>query len=107
MANRDDLDIDDDFSDLYKEYTGPSRTSTTNAPETVKTNKRSLAGSDEEEEARDPNAVPTDFTSREAKTITFKMNLQRRRNIYKSLIIRNTGNSNCTTNNLQFFFSLC
>lgn len=67
MASREDLDIDDDFSDLYKEYTGPPRTNTTSAPETVKTNKRSHAGSDEEEEAQDPNAVPTDFTSREAK----------------------------------------
>ncbi|KAL2954135.1 hypothetical protein AAZX31_19G204600 [Glycine max] len=35
--------------------------------ERAKSNKRSNAGSDEEEEARDPNAVPTDFTSREAK----------------------------------------
>ncbi|KAK9055873.1 hypothetical protein SSX86_026960 [Deinandra increscens subsp. villosa] len=70
MANREDLDIeddDDDFSELYKEYTGPPRTNTTGAPETTKTNKRSHAGSDEEEEAPDPNAVPTDFTSREAK----------------------------------------
>ncbi|KAI3741736.1 hypothetical protein L1987_59410 [Smallanthus sonchifolius] len=69
MANREDLDIDedDDFSELYKEYTGPPRTNTAGAPDTIKTNKRSHAGSDEEEEAPDPNAVPTDFTSREAK----------------------------------------
>lgn len=67
MANREDSDIDDDFSELYKEYTGPPRTNTTAVPDTTRTNKRSHAGSDEEEEARDPNAVPTDFTSREAK----------------------------------------
>ncbi|XP_076896203.1 uncharacterized protein LOC143549093 [Bidens hawaiensis] len=69
MANREDLDIDDDddFSQLYKEYTGPSRANTTGPPDTTKTNKRSHAGSDEEEEALDPNAVPTDFTSRDAK----------------------------------------
>ncbi|KAI3800889.1 hypothetical protein L1987_28988 [Smallanthus sonchifolius] len=69
MASREDLDIDDDddFSELYKEYTGPPRTNTTGAPDTTKTYKRSHAGSDEEEEAPDPNAVPTDFTSREAK----------------------------------------
>ncbi|KVI12550.1 uncharacterized protein LOC112507376 isoform X2 [Cynara cardunculus var. scolymus] len=64
MANREDLDIDDDFSELYKEYTGPPRTNTTDP---TKTNKTSHAASDEEEETRDPNAVPTDFTSREAK----------------------------------------
>ncbi|KAF7818115.1 uncharacterized protein G2W53_023570 [Senna tora] len=67
MANRPDPDIDDDFSELYKEYTGPPGTATTNTQEKAKSNKRSHAGSDEEEETRDPNAVPTDFTSREAK----------------------------------------
>ncbi|XP_024981850.1 uncharacterized protein LOC112518403 isoform X2 [Cynara cardunculus var. scolymus] len=67
MANRADSDIDDDFSELYKEYTGPPRSTTTGVPETAKTSKRSHAGSDEEEEPLDPNAVPTDFTSREAK----------------------------------------
>ncbi|KAG5084182.1 hypothetical protein JHK84_054220 [Glycine max] len=67
MANRPDPDIDDDFRELYKEYTGPLGTATTNMQERAKSNKRSNAGSDEEEEARDPNAVPTDFTSREAK----------------------------------------
>ncbi|KAK7337540.1 hypothetical protein VNO77_18121 [Canavalia gladiata] len=67
MANRPDPDIDDDFRELYKEYTGPLGSATTNAQERAKSNKRSNAGSDEEEEARDPNAVPTDFTSREAK----------------------------------------
>ncbi|KAI4301532.1 hypothetical protein L6164_034801 [Bauhinia variegata] len=67
MANRSSPDIDDDFSELYKEYTGPPGSSTANTQERTKTNKRSHAGSDEEEEPRDPNAVPTDFTSREAK----------------------------------------
>lgn len=67
MANRPDPDIDDDFRELYKEYTGPLGSATTNTQERPKSNKRSNAGSDEEEEARDPNAVPTDFTSREAK----------------------------------------
>lgn len=66
MANRPDPDIDDDFSELYKEYTGPPGTAT-NTQDKAKSNKRSHAGSDEEEEPRDPNAVPTDFTSREAK----------------------------------------
>lgn len=66
MGSREDgVDVDDDFSDIYKAYTGPV---VSNAPiEPEKTNKRSHAGSDEEEQARDPNAVPTDFTSREAK----------------------------------------
>ncbi|XP_061366194.1 uncharacterized protein LOC133309438 [Gastrolobium bilobum] len=65
MAN--DPDIDDELRELYKEYTGPPGSATTNTQERVKSNKRSNAGSDEEEEPRDPNAVPTDFTSREAK----------------------------------------
>ncbi|XP_041018347.1 uncharacterized protein LOC121260508 isoform X1 [Juglans microcarpa x Juglans regia] len=68
MATRSGQDIDDDFSELYKEYTGPLGSTTANVQDKVKTNKRSRAGSDEEEEPpRDPNAVPTDFTSREAK----------------------------------------
>ncbi|PON61755.1 Zinc finger, CCHC-type [Parasponia andersonii] len=67
MATRSDQDIDDDFSEIYKEYTGPLGFNATNTQDVAKTNKRSRAGSDEEEEARDPNAVPTDFTSREAK----------------------------------------
>ncbi|KAH9620656.1 hypothetical protein KSS87_003182 [Heliosperma pusillum] len=75
MANRPDLDDDDDFSDIYKAYTGPLGTSATNMQEKPLSNiiinnndhnKRSPVSSDEEEE-RDPNAVPTDFTSREAK----------------------------------------
>ncbi|XP_021904431.1 uncharacterized protein LOC110819510 isoform X4 [Carica papaya] len=66
-SSRSDPDVDDDFSEIYKEYTGPPRSIIGNAQERVKANKRSHAGSDEEEESRDPNAVPTDFTSREAK----------------------------------------
>ncbi|KAK9127889.1 hypothetical protein Syun_016686 [Stephania yunnanensis] len=67
MANVPSPDIDDDFSDIYKEYTGPPRSTVTNVAEKGRVNKTLQAGSDEEEEARDPNAVPTDFTSREAK----------------------------------------
>ena len=68
MGSREDSDIDDDFSDLYKEYTGPGvLKSNTSAQERTTTNKRSHHGSDEEDDARDPNAVPTDFTSRKAK----------------------------------------
>ncbi|XP_076933347.1 uncharacterized protein LOC143599235 [Bidens hawaiensis] len=67
MSSREDSDIDDDFSDLYKEYTGPLKSNTTSVPETTKTSKRSHADSDEEQETLDPNAVPTDFTSRDAK----------------------------------------
>ncbi|EPS70486.1 hypothetical protein M569_04279, partial [Genlisea aurea] len=66
MSNREESDVDDDFSDLYKEYTGPLRNNTTDAQEKTSA-KRPHTGSDEEVEARDPNAVPTDFTSREAK----------------------------------------
>ncbi|KAH1130309.1 hypothetical protein J1N35_001687 [Gossypium stocksii] len=67
MANRPDPDIDDDFSEIYKEYTGPLGSAVSKAQDRVKENKRSHAASNEEEEQRDPNAVPTDFTSREAK----------------------------------------
>lgn len=67
MGSRQDSDIDDELLELYKEYTGPPGSTTRNSQERAKSNKRSNAGSDEEEEARDPNAVPTDFTSREAK----------------------------------------
>ncbi|KAL9270181.1 hypothetical protein AKJ16_DCAP26092 [Drosera capensis] len=66
MAKRPDLDDDDDFSDLYKEYTGPPGSSARNQQESAKQSTRSHVSSDEEEE-RDPNAVPTDFTSREAR----------------------------------------
>uniref|UniRef100_A0A7N0TTG4 CCHC-type domain-containing protein n=1 Tax=Kalanchoe fedtschenkoi TaxID=63787 RepID=A0A7N0TTG4_KALFE len=62
----DQEDDDDDFSDLYKEYTGPPVLNKSILERPV-TNKRSLSGSDEEHEDPDPNAVPTDFTSREKK----------------------------------------
>ncbi|GFZ19318.1 zinc knuckle (CCHC-type) family protein [Actinidia rufa] len=67
MANSPNPDMDDDFSELYKEYTGPPGSNATNVQDKEKTNKRPQAGSDGEEEPHDPNAVPTDFTSREAK----------------------------------------
>ncbi|XP_057460428.1 uncharacterized protein LOC130750930 [Actinidia eriantha] len=67
MANSPDPDMDDDFSELYKEYTGPPGSNATNVQDKAKTNNRPQAGSDGEEEPHDPNAVPTDFTSREAK----------------------------------------
>lgn len=65
MGSREELDVDDEFNEIYKAYTGPMGSNAPNEPE--KTSKRSHAGSDEEDQARDPNAVPTDFTSREAK----------------------------------------
>ncbi|KAL9360288.1 hypothetical protein Peur_048411 [Populus x canadensis] len=67
MATRLNPDIDDDFSEIYKEYTGPPSSTVSNAHDREKVNKRSHVDSDEEEETPDPNAVPTDFTSREAK----------------------------------------
>lgn len=69
MTSRDEVDGDDDFSEIYKAYTGPlgSKAAEPVTQDKTTTNKRSHAGSDEEEEGRDPNAVPTDFTSREAK----------------------------------------
>ncbi|KAL3647301.1 hypothetical protein CASFOL_008269 [Castilleja foliolosa] len=69
MTSREGLDVDDDddFSDIYKAYSGPLGSNPAKAQNITTTKKRSLAGSDEEEETRDPNAVPTDFTSREAK----------------------------------------
>ncbi|KAI5565056.1 hypothetical protein BDE02_14G098400 [Populus trichocarpa] len=67
MATRPDPDIDDDFSEIYKEYTGPPGSTVNSAHDMAKINKRSHVDSDEEEETPDPNAVPTDFTSREAK----------------------------------------
>lgn len=70
MARETSPDIDDElFNEVYgKEYTGPPRP--TFGSTTVKAqNKRSSVElqSDEDDGPRDPNAVPTDFTSREAK----------------------------------------
>ncbi|KMT17802.1 hypothetical protein BVRB_2g035460 isoform A [Beta vulgaris subsp. vulgaris] len=67
MTNRPDLDDDDDFSDIYKAYTGPLGSSAVNVQEKQSVNKKRSQPSSDEEEERDPNAVPTDFTSREAK----------------------------------------
>ncbi|XP_043724992.1 uncharacterized protein LOC122671687 isoform X1 [Telopea speciosissima] len=67
MAKVSTPDMDDDFNEIYKEYTGPPVLAGTTAQDKAKGNKRSHASSDDEEEHRDPNAVPTDFTSREAK----------------------------------------
>nr|DAD33076.1 TPA_asm: hypothetical protein HUJ06_011927 [Nelumbo nucifera] len=67
MARTPSSDIDDDFNEIYKEYTGPPVSNATSVQDKTKGNKRPQVSSDEEEEPRDPNAVPTDFTSREAK----------------------------------------
>ncbi|KAL0927388.1 hypothetical protein M5K25_001553 [Dendrobium thyrsiflorum] len=71
MARQPSPEIDDElFNEVYgKEYTGPMRSTSNNAEAKANASKRSLANdqSDEENELRDPNAVPTDFTSREAK----------------------------------------
>ncbi|KAK1277427.1 hypothetical protein QJS04_geneDACA015890 [Acorus gramineus] len=65
-------EIDDElFDSIYgKEYTGPPGMTVNRAPENPKASKRPRASTesdDEDESFRDPNAVPTDFTSREAK----------------------------------------
>lgn len=75
MANNHSPDMEDDgdddfFKEVYgKEYTGPPRVSKSNSQERPRESKRPLPSeeSDGDDEAPDPNAVPTDFTSREAK----------------------------------------
>ncbi|URE16093.1 zinc knuckle family protein [Musa troglodytarum] len=71
MARQPSPDIDDElFNEIYgKEYTGPLQSKAETATPKGDTTKRPLSGSqsDEEDEPQDPNAVPTDFTSREAK----------------------------------------
>jgi hypothetical protein len=78
MAELDDDRDEEWFKEVYgREYTGPPRPPRDNPrddPGNVKkrpgANAAALTagdGSDEEDEPRDPNAVPTDFTSREAK----------------------------------------
>ncbi|KAJ0246431.1 Zinc knuckle [Hirschfeldia incana] len=64
-----ELDADDDFSEIYKEYTGPVTTTTTNVQEKSKLAEVGCVQEEEEDqqELPDPNSVPTDFTSREAK----------------------------------------
>ncbi|CAI0469826.1 unnamed protein product [Linum tenue] len=66
MTTTSDMD-DDDFRDIYKEYTGPLGSTANNAQDQGQGNNQSQAVSEEEEGSPDPNAVPTDFTSREAK----------------------------------------
>lgn len=71
MARQLSPEIDDElYNEVYgKEYTGPMKSTSNNTEAKTNANKRALPNdnSDEEIEARDPNAVPTDFTSREAK----------------------------------------
>lgn len=76
MADGQDDDRDDEwFKEVYgREYTGPPRATRDNHRDSSKVKKRSTGNtstsageSDDEDEPRDPNAVPTDFTSREAK----------------------------------------
>lgn len=78
MAELDDDRDEEWFKEVYgREYTGPPRPPRDNPrDDSGKVKKRPGAntavgsagdGSDEEDEPRDPNAVPTDFTSREAK----------------------------------------
>ncbi|KAL1216212.1 hypothetical protein V5N11_018665 [Cardamine amara subsp. amara] len=66
-STRSDPELDDDFSEIYKAYTGPPSTVTNNVQEKEKPIKLSEERCDEEELLPDPNSVPTDFTSREAK----------------------------------------
>jgi len=69
-STRSDPELDDDFSEIYKEYTGPASAVTNNTiqDKDKPVKQRSEERCDEEEEQLpDPNSVPTDFTSREAK----------------------------------------
>jgi len=69
MERQQSPEIDDElFNEVYgKEYTGPPRP-TSNSGTVNTTNKRPLDDrSADDEEPPDPNAVPTDFTSREAR----------------------------------------
>ncbi|KAH9326750.1 hypothetical protein KI387_006928 [Taxus chinensis] len=75
MAETPDDERDDEFfKEVYgKEYTGPPKLNTEKSIENYKSTKRPRSStnvggeSDDDQEERDPNAVPTDFTSREAK----------------------------------------
>ncbi|CAF1920844.1 unnamed protein product [Brassica napus] len=62
-----DPDIYDDFSEIYKEYTGPQVTVTTKVQEKPKLPEDKCDEEEEQQELPDPNSVPTDFISREAK----------------------------------------
>ncbi|CAO2198480.1 unnamed protein product [Urochloa humidicola] len=71
MAREPSPEIDDElFNEVYgKAYSGPVTSATNSVMPEVNDEKRPLTcdKSDDEDEAPDPNAVPTDFTSREAK----------------------------------------
>lgn len=71
MAREPSPEIDDElFNEVYgKAYSGPVAPAANSATPKVNDEKRPLAveKSDDEDEPRDPNAVPTDFTSREAR----------------------------------------
>ncbi|XP_031504747.1 uncharacterized protein LOC116267260 [Nymphaea colorata] len=69
MANSPEHDIDDElFQEVYgKEYTGPTGTRSAAQVASAPVTKRPQHSDSEEEGEPDPNAVPTDFTSREAK----------------------------------------
>ncbi|XXG45428.1 hypothetical protein AAC387_Pa02g0512 [Persea americana] len=73
MAKKPVPEIDDElFDEVYgKEYTGPpgltANNERSNSNKRPNPNANANAESDEEDEPHDPNAVPTDFTSREAK----------------------------------------
>ncbi|CAA6667528.1 unnamed protein product [Spirodela intermedia] len=77
MANNHSPDMEDDgdddfFKEVYgKEYTGPPRLTKSSSQDRPRESKRPLANeeSDGDDQAPDPNAVPTDFTSREAKGV--------------------------------------
>ncbi|OEL15167.1 hypothetical protein BAE44_0023815 [Dichanthelium oligosanthes] len=71
MAREPSPEIDDElFSEVYgKTYSGPVASSTNSVMPKVNEEKKPLTRdkSDDEDGAPDPNAIPTDFTSREAK----------------------------------------
>ena len=71
MAREPSPEIDDElFNEVYgKAYSGPVASAANSVTPKVNAEKRPLTRdkSDDEDEAPDPNAVPTDFTSREAK----------------------------------------
>lgn len=69
MAISPEHEIDDElFQEVYgKEYTGPTATRSAAQMVSAPVTKRPQHSESEEEVEPDPNAVPTDFTSREAK----------------------------------------
>ncbi|KAL6890531.1 hypothetical protein ACP4OV_008786 [Aristida adscensionis] len=71
MAREPSPEIDDElFNEVYgKAYSGPVASATNNVVPKTNDEKRPLIHdeSDDEDEPQDPNAIPTDFTSRDAK----------------------------------------